>query len=165
MTKFSRRDWGKLTAGLLSGVSFAQSSSGSAGVQLGACTYSFRDLPRTNGDAIGPVLDALEKCHVNICELFSRQVEPENGPDAKQSREKMREWRVNSPMDHFESVRKRFEGSGVAIFAYTVNFSKDFTDPELDKSFQQAKALRAKVIASSTKVSMLPRLKPLAEKY
>src|SRR5947209_1986760 len=198
MTKLSRRDWGKLTAGLLSGTSFAQSSAGDAGVRLGACTYSFRDLPRANGDAIGPVLDALKKCRVNICELFSVQVEPENvalnkvlhdltaradgkalspdeararyhaamnGPEAKQFREKLREWRINTPMQHFNGVRQRFEAAGVDIFAYTVNFSNDFTGAELDGCFQQARALRAKAIAASTQLSMLPRLKPMAEKY
>ena len=49
--------------------------------------------------------------------------------------------------------------------AYTLNFSKDFTDEELDKCFQQARALRVNTITSSTQISMLPRLKPLAEKY
>ncbi len=159
----SRRDWGKLAAGLISGTYLARA--GDTGVRLGACTYSYRALPRVNGEALGVVLDALEKCHVDVCELFSGHLEPEHGSDAKQSREQLREWRLNTPMEHFEQVKKRFQDAGVEIFAYTVNFSKNFTDPELDKCFQQAKALRASVIASSTQVSMLPRLQPLAEKY
>ena len=53
----------------------------------------------------------------------------------------------------------------VEIFAYTLNFSDDFTDAELDKCFQQAKALRARTIAASTQISMLPRLLPLCEKH
>jgi sugar phosphate isomerase/epimerase len=169
------------------------------GVRIGVCTYSFRDLPRRNGDALDPTLDALKACNAHICELFSRQVEPENtylaratqearapGPDGKQPsrqeigakmralrngpesrkyRDELRQWRLTTPMDHFENVRKQFSAAGVEIYAYTLNFNKEFTDDELDKCFAQAKALKAKVIASSTQLSMLPRLKPLAEKH
>jgi sugar phosphate isomerase/epimerase len=152
-----------------------------------------------NGDAIGPVIDAMKECDAHICELFSPQLEPENvaldqvlhelttpgpdgkmpsmeqarakymaavnSPEAKEYREKLRQWRLNTPTPHFETVRRQFSNAGSEIFAYTLNFSKDFTDEELDKCFQQARALRVKAIASSTEVSMLPRLKPLAEKY
>jgi len=194
----SRRDFGKVTAGLVSCAAFAQSNS-EGHVRLGVCTYSFRDLPRVNGDAVGPVIQALKDTHAHVCELFSPQLEPENvlfskllheattpgpdgktpsmeqlrakfdaamhSPEAKEYREKLRAWRLNTPMSHFESVRQQFTDAGVEIFAYTLNFSNDFTDPELDKCFQQAKALRAKTIAASTQISMLPRLKPLVEKH
>jgi sugar phosphate isomerase/epimerase len=197
--KLSRRDLGKFTASLVSGIAFAQSLPEHGHVQLGVCTYSFRDLPRVNGDAVGPVIHALKECNANLCELFSPQLEPENvvltkvlrelttpgsdgkgpsmeqirakyeaamnSPEAREYREKLRDWRLNTPMEHFESVRQQFSRAGVEIFAYTLNFSKDFTEPELDKCFQQARALRVKTIASSTQISMLPRLKPLAERY
>jgi sugar phosphate isomerase/epimerase len=195
----SRRDLGKFTASLVSGIAFAQSSPERGHVRLGVCTYSFRDQPRVNGDAVEPVINALKQCNATVCELFSPQLEPENvilakvlrelttprpdgkttsmnearakyaaamsGPEAKEYREKLRDWRFKTPMEHFENVRKQFSDAGVEIFAYTLNFSKDLTDPELDKCFQQARALQAKTIASSTQISMLPRLKPLAEKY
>jgi sugar phosphate isomerase/epimerase len=169
------------------------------GVQLGVCTYSFRQLPRTNGDAVGPVIKALKDCDADITELFSPQIEPENvalskllheattpgpngklptmeeltakyhalmsSPEAKKYREELRQWRLTTPASHFEAVRKRFNDAGINIYAYTLNFSPDFSDEELDKCFEQAKTLSAKTIASSTQVSMLPRLKPLAEKH
>lgn len=197
--KLSRRDLGKFSAGVVSGIAFAQSTSEQGRVQLGVCTYSFRDLPRVNGDAVGPVMDALKQCHANVCELFSPQLEPEDvvltrvlreitkpgadgkapsmdqakakyeaaasSPEGRENRQKLRDWRLNTTMKHFEDVRQKFAGAGIEIFAYTLNFSKDFSDAELDKCFQQARALRVKTIASSTQISMLPRLKPLAEKY
>jgi sugar phosphate isomerase/epimerase len=163
------------------------------------CTYSFRDLPRQNGDAIAPTLQALKETNSHICELFSPQLEPENvalakamqdaraprpdgqppstqqvrermrafrtGPQPAEYREQLRRWRLTTPMDHFEKVRQQFNDASVEIYAYTLNVTKDFTDDELDKCFQQAKALKAKTIASSTQVSMLPRLKPFAEKH
>jgi sugar phosphate isomerase/epimerase len=173
----SRRDFGKiLIASLPASVALARINSTIDGVRLGVCTYSFRDMPRSNGDAIGPVIQSLKECDAGVCELFSPQLEPEdpmsakvrsarNSPEAKQHREDLRQWRLTTPMDHFESVRKQFDDAGIEIFAYTLNFNKEFTDEELDKCFQQAKALRAKVIASSTQFSMLPRLKPMAEKH
>src|SRR5438067_5331172 len=163
--KLSRRDLGKFTANLVSGIAFAQSSSQDGHVQLGVCTYSFRDLPRVNGHAVGPVIHALKECNANLCELFSPQLEPENvvltkvlhelttpgsdrktpsmeqirakyetamnSPEAKENREKLRDWRLKTAMEHFESVRQQFSRAGVEIFAYTLNFSKDFTEPEL----------------------------------
>lgn len=198
--KLTRRDLGRWAALAIPSLSLAQLQATRPGVvRLGVCTYSFRDLPRVKGDAIGPVIQAMQACNANICELFSPQVEPENvaltkllhelthpGPngkmptmeeartkymaamnssEAKQYREHLRDWRLNTPMDHFSRVRQRFSGAGIAIYAYTLNFSNDFTDPELDKCFQQARALRVTTIASSTQISMLPRLRPLAEKY
>lgn len=199
MNKLSRRDFGKLSAALVSSAGIAHPAPELGDVQLGVCTYSFRDVPRVNGDAIGPVIDALEKCHAKIIELFSPQVEREDvalgkvlreintpGPDgktpsmdqmrakyeaamsspqAKQCRQELREWRLNTPMKHFDNVRAQFAEHGIEIFAYTLNFSNDFSDPELEKCFEQAKTLQAKTIASSTQISMLPRLEPLAEKY
>lgn len=200
MTK-SRRQFGRSILGAVP-VCFAIGRTASAkveGVRIGVCTYSFRDLPRQNGDAIAPTLRALKETNSHICELFSPQLEPENvalakamqearapGPDGKspapdlvrermrsfrsgpqpaEYREQLRRWRLTTPMDHFAKVREQFKDAGVEIYAYTLNFTKDFTDNELDNCFQQAKALKAKTIASSTQVSMLPRLKPLAEKY
>jgi len=201
MTIGSRRDFGKIVlAGLPAYAALAKSSSKTVdGVRIGVCTYSFRSLPRVNGDAVEPTIQALKECNANICELFSPQLEPEdtalaqvmreattpgpdgklpsmqemgakyraarNGPEAKKYREDLRQWRLTTPMSHFKNVRKQFDDAGVEIYAYTLNFDKSFTDEELDKCFEQAKALQAKTIASSTTISMLPRLLPMAEKH
>lgn len=162
------------------------------GVQIGVCTYSFRDMPRKNGDDVGPVLQEMKDCNADICELFSPQLEPEdtyraqamreaaglsrqerfakfravrNSPEEAKYREDLRQWRIHTPMEHFRKIRQRFDAAGIEIYAYTLNFNKEFTDAEMDGCFRQAKALRAKVIASSTTIGMLPRLLPLAEKY
>lgn len=196
----SRRDLAKvLLVGAPAYAAWARINSSFDGVRLGVCTYSFREMPRVNGDAIGPVIDALKEVQGGIVELFSPQVEPENvalsklmhdanspgpdgkiptmqemsakyraamrGPENQKYREDLRHWRLTTPASYFKQVRKRFDDAGIDVFAYTLNFSKDFTDEELDKCFEQAKALKVDAIASSTQVSMLPRLKPLAEKH
>ncbi len=197
---FSRRDFAKLfVVAAPAGFALGRMRNDVEGVRLGVCTYSFRELPRKDGDAVGPVIQAMKDCDANLCELFSPQLEPENvalnkllhemttpgpdgktptmqemgakyraamsSPEAKAYREKLREWRLTTPASHFHEVRKQFDDAGIEIYAYTLNFSKDYTDEELEKCFEQTKALGVKIIASSTQASMLPRLKPLAEKH
>ncbi len=121
-------------------------------------------------DAVGTVLAAMKACGATQCELFSPQLEPEDpaitafmkqvaqmngdskaisaayhkmqtGPEAKASRDALRQWRLSTPMDHFHAVRKQFDNAGVNIYAYTINFGKDYTDQELDACFKQTQAL------------------------
>jgi len=132
------------------------------GVRLGTITYSFRDLPRTPGaeDAIDVMIKALTECGIGEIELFSPHAEP-----AQRSREQLRQWRLSTPAQHFKEVRKRFDDAGISLFAYTVNFRNDYTDEELDKSFEQAKALGVKIIAASTQLSVAKRLVPFMEQH
>lgn len=186
-------------AGIPAAWTLARADVSRDGVRIGVCTYSFRDMPRQNGDAIPVVIQAVKDCNANIVELFSPQVEPDDpvmtkflreatkpspggkppsmdeliakyraamqSPEAKKHREDLRQWRLTTPMSHFEGVRKQFDDAGIELYAYTLNFSKDFTDEELEKCFEQAKALGVHTIASSTQISMLPRLMPIAEKH
>ncbi|MBV9225551.1 MAG: sugar phosphate isomerase/epimerase, partial [Acidobacteriaceae bacterium] len=142
------------------------------GVQLGVCTYSFRSLPRTGTDDVDTVIQAMTDCRAGQCELFSPQLEPGGSLSERMSqeernkhREAVRQWRLTAPVEHFKDIRKRFDTAGIDIYAYTLNFDKSYTDEELEKCFEQTKAMGVKTIASSTKVSMLPRLQPLAEKH
>lgn len=88
-----------------------------------------------------------------------------NSPEAKKAREDLRQWRLSTPASHFHEIRKKFDSAGITLQSYTLNFRNDYTDPELDKCFEQAKALGVKTIASSTQLTMLDRLAPLAEKH
>ncbi|HZS53668.1 MAG TPA: TIM barrel protein [Bryobacteraceae bacterium] len=88
-----------------------------------------------------------------------------NSPEAKKARDDLREWRLSTPMDYFHNVRKKFDDAGIDIYAYTVNYRDDFTDDELGKTFEQAKALGVGIIAASTQLSMMQRLLPFSEKY
>jgi sugar phosphate isomerase/epimerase len=162
-----RRDFIKLAAAgtaLPLGVPFgARIDSVVNGVHLGTITYSFRDLPRTPGapDAVDVMIKALTECGIGEIELFSPHVEP----TLPGGREQLRQWRLSTPAQHFKDVRKRFDDAGITLFAYTINFRNDYTDQELDKSFEQAKALGVDIIAASTQLSVAKRLVPFAEKH
>lgn len=88
-----------------------------------------------------------------------------NSPEALKAREDLRQWRLSTPIDHFKDIRKKFDSAGINIYAYTMNYRDDFTDEELDKTFEQAKGLGTDVIATSTQLTMTKRLLPLAEKH
>src|SRR3954447_4362542 len=134
---YTRREFGTLTLGAFATVrldaagAFAGIDPKVGGVTLGAQTYSFRDLPRTpGGDAIDPVIAACVECGIGEVELFAPQVEPVfnagargrrgNPPstDALKAREDLRKWRLETPLDRFSAIGKKFGAAGIAIYAY-----------------------------------------------
>ena len=148
------------------------------GVRLGAQTYSFRDLPRTpGGDAIDPVIRACVECGIGEVELFAPQVEPQfnagargrrgdpPSPQAVKAREDLRKWRLETPLDHFRDVRKKFDAAGIAIYAYNYSPNASYTDAEIDRGFEMTKALGAQIITASTTIETARRIAPLAEKH
>jgi sugar phosphate isomerase/epimerase len=160
---YSRRDFLKITAASIPLTAFAaEINSVVSGVRLGAITYSFRQMPRTAGapDAVDVMIKSCTECGIGEIELFSPDLEPLRLP-----REEIRKWRLSTPMDHFEAVKKQFNDAGISLFAYTVNFRDDYTDEELDTAFEQARALGVNIIAASTQLTVAKRLVPFMEKH
>lgn len=147
------------------------------GVHLGVQTYSFRELPRTpGGDAVDTVIRAMTECGLTECELWSPQVEPQfstgrgarggpPSPEAQKAREDLRKWRLETPLDHFRGIKKKFDGAGITIYAFNYSPNASYTDAEIDRGFEMAKALGASVITASTTVDVSKRIAPLAEKH
>jgi sugar phosphate isomerase/epimerase len=177
---YTRREFGKLAlAGLaLPRIAGAAVSSIVNGVRLGVQTYSFRDLPRTpGGDAVDTVITAMKECGLVECELWAPQVEPqfasgrgggrrgEPSPEAQKAREDLRRWRLETPLDHFRDIRKKFDAAGIAIYAYNYSPNASYTDAEIDRGFEMAKALGAEIITASTTLDVAKRIAPLAEKH
>lgn len=183
-----------MLAGLTGGAAFGKYIDDRVkGVQIGAVTYSFRSEPHgPKGDSVDVVLADLKACNVGITELFSPQIEQvdttpsflrdpqnhlsmaemrekfrqyRNSPEAKKAREELRQWRLNTPESYFQGVKKKFDEAGVRIYAYTMNYGDDFTDDEIEKTFEQARGLGTRIIATSTRVSMAQRLVPFAAKH
>ena len=153
---YSRRDLGKLALALpLANRAFAAKRIHSVieGVQLGAQTYSFRDLP------LERMIQAMVEVGLGDCEVYSPHVEP------KRSREDLREWRLNAPPEVMSQARKKFDDAGIAVSAYNLSFRDDFTDKEIDRGFQLSKAFGVNMITASSTLSCAPRLVKGAEKY
>lgn len=87
-------------------------------------------------------------------------------PEAMKARDDLRQWRLTTPMSHFEGIKKKLNDAGIVVYAYTVNgMGTDFTSDEIDKMFEQAKALGATTISSSTTLDVAQKLVPFAEKH
>jgi sugar phosphate isomerase/epimerase len=173
---YTRRELARLTLG---GVALpligrlADSKVG--GVRLGVQTYSFRELPRAEGsDHVDVIIAAMKACGLSECELFAPQVEPQFGPRGRgagtpasrqENREKLRSWRVETSIDHFRDVKRKFDAAGMSIYAYNYSFAADMNDPEIDRGFEMTRALGAAIITASTNLTVARRVVPFAEKH
>ena len=161
MALISRRDAGKLliagSAGLWAvsrnGWTAEYINSVIRGVQIGAQSYSFRDRD------LDACIEAFKTVGLGECELFDGHVTP------KLEGEELRKWRLSVPLSHFHDIRAKFDNAGVLVYAYNLSFRKDFTDDEIDRGFQMAKALGVKYITASSNVSIAPRVDKYAQKY
>jgi sugar phosphate isomerase/epimerase len=161
MALISRRDAGKLliagSAGLWAasrnGWSAAYIDSVVRGVQIGAQSYSFRDMD------LDACIEAFKTVGLGECELFDGHVQP------KLRGEELRKWWLSPPPSHFQEIRAKFDDAGVNLYAFTYAFRKRMTDQEIESGFQAAQALGVKYITSSSNVSVAPRVDKYAQRY
>jgi len=177
----TRREFGTLALAGLTMPRLVDAAADSTfnGVRIGVQTYSFRDLPRPAGaaDAIDVVINAMKASGLGECELFAPQVEPQFAPGARgarggppspaavKAREDLRKWRLETSLDHFKSVRKKFDAAGIAIHGYNYSANASFSNEEIDRGFEMAKALGAGFITMSTTLDVAKRIVPLADKH
>jgi sugar phosphate isomerase/epimerase len=147
------------------------------GVRIGAQTYSFRALTRPPGqDLVDQLVKALTECRLSECELWSPQIEPAAPTIARgdtpelqrarqQARAELRRWRVETPLDHFRGIRKKFESAGISVRAFNYSFNDSFSDEEINRGFEMARALGAEWITASSTLSAAKRVAPFAEKH
>lgn len=151
-----------------------------AGVQIGAITYSFRDLE----GGLEATLKACVDAGLSSVELMGTGVEsylgaPENpvqrrpGPDTPftdeeqraiaQYKSELREWRkTNGTIEAYTRLRKKFNDAGVNIHIY--KWTAGSTEEELDYSFKVAKALGAIGITTEINEQNARLLGPAAKK-
>jgi sugar phosphate isomerase/epimerase len=145
-----------------------------AGVRLGVQTYSFREIMRPPaGDMVDPIIAAMKECGLTECELWAPQIEPPSGfgsgrptPEQTQkARETAQAWRLETPIDHFRAIRKKFESAGMTIYAFNYSPNNSFSDAEIDRGFEMAKALGAEIITASATLEAARRMVPFAAKH
>ncbi len=177
---YTRRDFGKITlAALPLASAFAKINSKINGVQLGVQTYSFRDFPREG--IVDAVIHAMTEIGLGECEVTADQFEPAQPripggrrgtpPDPavvaarEKARQDLRNWRLTVSMDHFKDLKKKFDDAGIHIYAYNYSFNNSFTDDEIERGFEFAKALGVRAITASTTISVAKRVAPFADKH
>jgi sugar phosphate isomerase/epimerase len=169
---YSRREFGELALAAMPAISLMRVDSRIGGVRIGVQSYSFRTMP------LDDAIKAMTDIGIGECELFSGHVEPRPPPGASGGpgapvdpavraawREKLRDWRLTTPLDHFAAVRKKFDAAGIKLQAYNLSFNDSFTDAEIDRGFEMAKALGAGFITASSTLTAAKRVAPFAEKH
>lgn len=169
MPMMTRREWHTLVGGSLIAAPLTRMThlsardSTIAGVRIGVQSYSFRDLPLD--DAIA----GMKQTGIGYCELWSDHVETREaiGTSAEGAarREAQRAWRLKVPLDVFRDVRSKFDRAGIVLTAYNLSFKDDFTDEEIQRGFEMARALGVPIITASGNVTTARRVDPLAQRY
>jgi sugar phosphate isomerase/epimerase len=174
-TRVSRREFGKIAlAGVPLSLAIARLEA-DTGVRIGVQSYSFRTLP------LDEAIAAMSRIGLKEVELFSGHVEPAFGPrpapvgdarpprpspeEMQKRREEVRKFRLETPLDHFTGVGKKFQAAGIKVQAYNLSFNDSFTDEEIDRGFEIAKALGAGFLTASSTVSSSKRVAPFADKH
>lgn len=125
-----------------------------AGVQLGVQSYSFRDRD------FEQAIKAIVEVGINSCELWSGHLEPKG-----LSPEKLRRWRLETPLSYFEDAGQKLRSAGIQLNAYNYSFRKEMTDEEIQRGFQMTRALGTTTITASSNPSMAKRIDPHAQKF
>jgi len=153
------------------------------GVQIGAITYSWRSMPCSAEDIIKYCL----KAGINSIELMGDVAEkyaglpqsparPEPGvvlsdaeiagfeKAAKEALEAQRKWRISTSMKKYKELRAMYDDAGIDI--HIVKFSpENWTDKEIDYSFNAAKILGAKGVTNEIGDNSAKRLGSFAQKH
>ena len=166
MLTYSRRDFGKAAlAAWPATLMAATSNSKFDGVPIGVISYSFRDL------SVSAIIPAMVKIGLGEVELMSNHAEalagaPSEAAGSDAARQQaLKDWRAAVRPESFAAVRKQFTAAGIDLRILCYNLGANATDDEIDYSFRMARALGARAISSSTKLSVARRVAPFAEKY
>lgn len=172
MVIITRREFGLFTLGSLMLPRFGRAQT-VGGVRLGVQTYSFRALPRTPetgrvdgtlaGTAVESIIGAMKACGITECELWAPQIEPDRAPG--RDREWMRRWREEVPLDNFRNIRQAFDKAGLSIYAFNYSPNDGYSDKEIDRGFEMARALGAEIITASTNLATAKRMVPFMEQH
>jgi len=159
MAGISRREWHRIVLGGIAGAAAQRwdlvraQEKGPAGVQIGVQSYSFRDRP------LDAAIDGMKTVGLTACELWQGHVEPKGV-----SREALRKWRLSTPLSTFARIRTTFAQAGIMLNAYNLSFRDDFSDEEIARGFEMARALGVPVMTASANPDLVPRVATYAER-
>jgi sugar phosphate isomerase/epimerase len=80
-------------------------------------------------------------------------------------REALRKWRLAVSLNNYKAVADKFKDAGLTFFSYNLSFNDSYSDEEIGKGMEMAKALGTRILTVSSPLSVLPRVAPLAEKH
>ena len=80
-------------------------------------------------------------------------------------REALRKWRLEVDLNRFRAVANKFTDAGLKFYSLNLSFNDSYSDEEIDRGMQMAKALGTRIITASSPLTVLPRVAPIAEKH
>lgn len=150
---FTRRDFTRSALSALPLSALRAASGTTHGVMLGTQSYSFRDRPADQAIA------AMKELGVGFVEVWQGHAEPK---DLKG--DQLRQWRETVSLDEFSKLGRKFKDAGIRVWAYNYSFRDNFTDAEIARGFEMAKALGTNRITASANVTTAARVDPFAQK-
>jgi len=129
------------------------------GVQIGAITYSFREMPDRTLEGM---LNYSLQSGLSSIELMGDVVERYAGLPSDRSA--VREWRTSVSMDKFKEIKKMFDQKGVKIHILKLG-DAGWSDEEIDYAFNVCKTLGAKGICMEISERAAQRMSPFADKH
>lgn len=129
-----------------------------AGVTLGVHTYTFRDR------SLDETIKALVEVGCGECDLAEAHVEPSRPANTPHYTPALEQWRLTVPLSVFEDAGKKLRASGIEPAGMSYNFPGG-PDRVLERGFEMAKALGAKGIGMTIKMSLVPQVDKIARRY
>lgn len=164
----SRRSFHRLAlTALPAATALAAINSKFRGVQIGAMTYSFGDMPVAR---IIPSLVAIGLGEVELmwthCEALAGAPPVSGaGQQAAQQQAALRKWRLAATAETFKPVRRKFTDAGLDLQILCFNQGMETPSDEIEYAFLMAKALGVRAISCSSTVAFAKRVAPFAEKH
>ena len=137
------------------------------GVSMGLQPFCYHDLAIADYNR-GILIDRMVQNGISIVELHAGWVEPvfRNGEiSAEQAREKLTQWRLNTPLSFYQKVKEEFDEAGITIFTYYAGPNMTTPAAEIDAIYEGAKALGAKGVVGSYGQAVAARLAPFPGKH
>lgn len=152
-------------------------------VQIGAISYSFRQLPSSAEEVLGYLTTA----GLNTVELMGYTAEsfagapegPERPPRGAQlneqekaeydrarkaADEEIKKWRLAASMDKYRQLKKMYNDEGITIDILKLG-NADWSDKEIDYAFKAAQAVGARGISFEISDEAAKRMGPFATKH
>lgn len=163
-SSFTRRKFTRFALGAGAGLAGARVftahdriNSTFSGVTIGAQSYSFRDRP------LDEAIAAMKRIGIGSCELWSGHTEPLR--ELRRDPEKLRAFRLETPLSHYEEIGESFHEAGIELNSFNYSFRDHFSDKEIARGFEMAKAMGAKALTASGTVSVAGRVNTHAQRY
>ena len=126
------------------------------GVLIGIQSYSCRDM------TLDESIAAMQQLGISSCELWSLHAEPRE-LYRPENREQLRRWRASSRSRTSATLPRGSRDAGIAAEFLQPELPDDFSDAEIERGFEMARALGVPAITASAQMNSVPRIARYAD--